>query len=303
MHGNQQGKNFDIWTNLSRGGIKERIKEVAKYFIVCYGAKVKIIDYGISNQYFGKNGQTGWEYIWPSLEKNQLKEEKVEWQGSEIQIKKEQQLLDKKCFSDDQKQELKNIQFEDWVDAKIKQTSFPKVKELFYESETGIEVQKKRTKGIIVTEIGNVRPHKGKIRILQVIKGDDYWYVDLWFKHEGYELAERLREEIKEQIGCEVVENDEQELMSTTNSCKGLIKIANTNYYSEDSNKKNNNNQGECLKTVSDSGIQLTGDCNYSEETGTIWESVKQELATKWLEVGQEIGVMWQGKRFKWRSF
>lgn len=307
---NQNGKIFDIWNkniNLKNSGFKERIEEIAKYFISCYGAKVKIINYSIANQYFAPQGNNGWDSMWSyQTEIGQLKEESVEWQGSEVTLDQNSssETINKGCSEGAWK--TKKISKAD--ENKLGHIKLPKIRELFVEVNENKNREgsgnlingKKRTKGIIITELGNVKPHAGKIRLIKVENGKDYWYIDLWFKHKGYELAERINKMAQEELGCQIMDQQDYGSESATDiqKCKGFVKTQFKGIF-----QKEVNNAGKEEQLCFKGNREFSKDCAYSDDITIEWENLKQELGTKWLEVGQEIGILWQGKSFKWRSF
>lgn len=291
---------FDYWSSeaiLNKGSgnwFRERITAIAENFKTCWDAKVKVVNHSVSDGYFGKKQNGSWDALWSYMNEKDLKEEKVDWQGQEL-IFKEKEGGNIMCQNTN-KSNTKTWELDQSAKAKLSILKIPEMKELYFERVNIQDSGKKRTNGVIVAKTEDVKPHKGKIRMLEVVNGNDYIYVDWWFEHANESISRRLEELIKSDFGCTLENNEDVEEQNSSN-CKGVLVIGDPEFIGKKSTQRNGNRK--CLKRR-----DINSDCSYDEENlSETWEEIKLELGTNWLEVGQEIGVVWQGKRFKWRSF
>ncbi|AGX88932.1 hypothetical protein [Mycoplasma parvum] len=288
-----------------------RIKKIGSYFAACYDAKVEVLSNAIMKEYLqNDNKGSSWEAMWSIDVDDWYKTEQVNWQGQEILFEGiDSQLNGRNCKND----WWQKIKVNGAGENKLKSIKIPNPKKLVFSQVDNSNIRssgkiKSYSPKIMLLKTNEVKPHKGKIRLMKISKGENYWYIDWWVKAiKNYELK-FIEEYIKNTFNCEMGDDEGSENQS---SCQLITQIIEETFdlksILRSTNVESPQNQtvekGWCINN-GESTVELKrGNCEYGVYMKDHWEHIKQELGRNWVILGQEIGLVWEGKEFKWRSF
>ncbi|AGX88934.1 hypothetical protein [Mycoplasma parvum] len=145
-------------------------------------------------------------------------------------------------------------------------------------------------------EKDKVKPHVGKIRVIEITNDSGLIYVDEWFEEIVNEDLINLKKHIENIEKCSIEEEE------NSNKCHGIW-VKSEVKDGGDLKKELRNMEVYMNGGVYEGGWKRLGEGNYSEDLSKNWEWFGSDLSKEYLKWRREIGIVWKNKVFKWRSF
>ncbi|AGX88938.1 hypothetical protein [Mycoplasma parvum] len=321
-NGGLKNKVFDTWNiiewnrKLKKEGVRSEIGRLALFFSICERAKVKVISEGDKRAYYGgKNKEWGWSNAQNEISTGSHRIFNGDFikPTSEISLS-EIDYFKKRCIASDDIHDDIILSKNQWMKQKLNTLKGEKgtlmgvvlTNNNGEQIKFGEKVLDKKDHIVMLEELlyekDKVQHDTRKIRIIEIKKGSNIFYIDEWFEELNEKDLNIFKEKIERNGKCEIDSfedgNDNRKKCNgvyTRNmiETEGDFPISKQDKVKTEVYKGNGFFEGGWGEEIA----------SYGNNLDEKWEWFSLELQRKYLKWRREISVVWDGKTFKWRSF